>query len=143
VTLFGKPKANKKEPAVTVVRFTCFALALIGSSAAAQRVAVPSGTDVSLYDVILEPETQVARFRFLVPDIGGDDGVSFSDAVPDIQYLCDQIVLPGLAENGWTTGDVVISLSAAEVQFGVASPNVVQYFQPFSIQAGACMWEDF
>jgi heme/copper-type cytochrome/quinol oxidase subunit 2 len=63
--------------------------------------------------------------------------------LPDIQYLCDDVVIPSLAQNGWTDGEIVISLSDKEVAFGVASPDVVQYFQPFSIQAGACMWEDF
>lgn len=119
------------------------ALALSAPNVAAQQVAVPSGLDIALYDVILEPAKQIARFRFLAPQISNEGGVTFTDVVPDLQYLCDEIVVPGLAENGWTKGDVVISLSASEVEFGVASPEVVQYFQPFSIQAGACMWEDF
>jgi hypothetical protein len=119
------------------------ALALIAPIAQAQQVAVPSGIDIALYDVILEPTKQVARFRFHAPDIGIEHGVTFTDAVPDLQYLCDEVVVPGLAENGWTSGEVVISLSASKVEFGVARPDVVQYFQPFSIQAGACMWEDF
>ncbi|MBB5720863.1 hypothetical protein FHS72_000467 [Loktanella ponticola] len=118
-------------------------LALVATAATAQEVIVPSGIDVQLYDVILEPATQTARFRFHAPDIGGENGVSFAQAVPDIQYLCDEIVVPGLAENGWMGGDVVISLSANKVAFGVAHPETIQYFQPFSIQAGACMWEDF
>lgn len=122
---------------------SAIALILSAPMAAAQQVSVPSGLDVALYDVILEPTKQIARFRFLAPQIGIEDGASFTDVVPDLQYLCDEVVVPGLAENGWTGGDVVISLSEQEVEFGVASPQVVQYFQPFSIQAGACMWEDF
>lgn len=117
-------------------------LVLWGGQGAAQQVAVPSGIEVTLYDVILEPDVNVARFRFLVPAIAGGDGVGFADVLPDIQFLCDDVVVPGLAENGWTQGEVVISLSAQEVAFGVATPDVVQYFQPFSIQAGACIWED-
>lgn len=124
-------------------RFAILAACLCATMGQAQQVAVPSGLDVTLYDVILEAETKIARFRFVAPQIDGDDAVSFSDAVPDMQYLCDSVVLPGLAATGWTQGEVVISLSAAEVVFGVASPDVVQYFQPFSLQAGACIWEDF
>ena len=123
--------------------FAAIALVLSASMGFAQQVSVPSGLDIALYDVILEPANQTARFRFLAPQIGIENGATFTDVVPDLQYLCDKIVVPGLAENGWTDGDVVISLSASEVEFGVASPEVVQYFQPFSIQAGACMWEDF
>ena len=124
-------------------RFTVIILALSASDVGAQQVAVPSGLEIELYDVILEPDTNIARFRFRVPAIGGDSGVTFAEALPDIQYLCDDVVIPGLAQNGWTDGEIVISLSDKEVAFGVASPDVVQYFQPFSIQAGACMWEDF
>ena len=124
-------------------RFAVVSVALFGTHVAAQEVVVPSGIEVTLYDVILEPDTKIARYRFRVPAIGGDDGVTFADALPDIQFLCDEVVVPGLAENGWTQGEVVISLSTQDVDFGVASPGVVQYFQPFSIQAGACIWEDF
>ena len=124
-------------------RFIAVIAALWGAQVAAQQVNVPSGMDVALYDVILEPDTKIARFRFRAPSIDGDDAVTFADALPDIQFLCDDVVLPGLAENGWTEGEVVISLSAENVDFGVATPDVVQYFQPFSIQAGACIWEDF
>lgn len=124
-------------------RIATVSFALLGTHIAAQEVAVPSGIEVTLYDVILEPDAQTARFRFRAPAIGGADGVTFADALPDIQFLCDDIVVPGLAQNGWTEGEVVISLSAQDVVFGVASPDVVQYFQPFSIRAGACIWEDF
>lgn len=126
-----------------LIRFTVIIIALFASAAGAQQVVVPSGIEIALYDVILESDTNVARFRFRVPAIGGDAGVTFAEALPDIQYLCEDVVIPGLAQNGWTDGEVVISLSDKEVAFGVASPGVVQYFQPFSIQAGACMWEDF
>lgn len=119
------------------------ALSLLAGASDAQQVTVPSGMDTTLYDVILEPDAKIARFRFLAPAIAGDNAVSFLDALPDIEFLCADVVLPGLAANGWTEGEVVISLSAQEVAFGVVVPEVVQYFQPFSIQAGACIWEDF
>ena len=124
-------------------RFIAVIAVLWGAQVAAQQVNVPSGIEVTLYDVILERDTKIARFRFRAPAIGGEDAVAFADALSDIQFLCDDVVLPGLAKNGWTDGEVVISLSAENVDFGVATPDVVQYFQPFSIQAGACIWEDF
>ena len=122
---------------------TMIPLLLCAGQGMAQEVTVPSGTDMTLFDVILEPEVSIARFRFLVPAIAGENGVSFADALPDIEYLCDDVVLRALAANGWTASEVVISLSASEVPFGVVTPDVVQYFQPFSIQAGACIWEEF
>lgn len=109
---------------------------------AAQEVTVPSGRAVTLFDVILEPDVNVARFRFLAPAIA-DGAVPFEVMLDDIQYLCDALALPGLAANGWTQGEIVVSLSAAQVDFGVAAPDVTQYFQPFSIQEDVCLWEDF
>ena len=39
--------------------------------------------------------------------------------------------------------EAVISLSSAEIPFGTVTDQVTQFFQPFSIQGNACIWEDF
>jgi len=126
-----------------ILPLTCCLGILTASGVAAQDVSVPSGLDVALYDVILEDPTQTARFRFLVPAIGGADPVTFTDVADDLQYLCDTLAIPGLAANGWAAKDVVISLSAEEVDFGVVTDNVTQYFQPFRVEQDTCIWEDF
>ena len=125
-------------------RFFSMALLVgLATEVDAQSVDVPSGLDVTLYDVILDEAPEVARFRFLVPAIGRDDAVSFSDVAIDFQFLCDALVIPGLAANGWETKEVVISMSAAEVPFGEVTEDVTQFFQPFSIAGDTCIWEDF
>ena len=111
--------------------------------ALAQDVTTPSGLAVSLYDVILEEPTQTARFRFRVPAIGGEDPVTFSDVLPDFQYLCDVLAIPGLVANGWAAKDIVISMSAEEVEFGTVTAEVTQFFQPFRVEEDTCIWEDF
>lgn len=126
---------------MTISRFSV-AFALCAAAAAAQDVTVPSGTAVTLMDVIIESEPSVARFRFLAPDIG-TDGKQFADLVDDFEYLCNELARPALAENGWDGDSVVVSMSGAEVPFGEASPDVLQFFQPFQLGDGACQWEDY
>ncbi|MFN2306698.1 MAG: DUF6497 family protein [Paracoccaceae bacterium] len=121
------------------------ALALIAgfvpSSSAATEVAVPSGLDVTLFDVILEEDPPVARFRFLAPEIG-EDGSSFADIVPDIEYLCTAVIVPSLEAHAWTGETVVVSMSSEAVDFGMSAPDVTQFFQPFQIEEGDCAWLD-
>lgn len=121
-------------------------LCLVGFGAtdvAAQAVEVPSGLTITLQEVRLEEEPiKMARFRFVAPAIKGG-AVAFADVLDDVEYLCEKIVVPGLAENGWIQGSVVISLAEAPVPFGEPAPDITQYFQPYSIADGACTWEPF
>lgn len=117
-------------------------LAMAATAVVAQDIPVPSGLDVSLHEVLIEAD--LARFRFLAPQISVDDsGKTFGEVVDDIQFLCDAVALPALRENGWDTGGIVVSLSARMVPFGETAPDVAQFFQPFSIAGDACQWEDF
>lgn len=105
---------------------------------------MPSGLEISLNDVILEADTKVARFRFIVPAIGPDGGQKvFADVIDDLQYVCDRVIVPALQGNGWDSGEVVVSISDKPVAFGTYSPDVTQFFQPFRLEANACIWEDF
>jgi len=92
--------------------------------------------------VILEDDKSVARFRFEVPEIAGN-ALSFTDVAPDLQSMCDDTLLPGLRQSGWSEGQIVMQLSAQKVAFGVSAPEITQYFQPFSISGDTCIWEDF
>ena len=123
-----------------MVRFAV-AACLLATPSLAQEVSVPSGLDVSLFDVILEEDAQTARFRFLVPAVGGD--VAFADVVADFEYLCNALAIPGLAANGWAAKDIVISMSEAEIPFGTVTSEVTQFFQPFRVENDTCIWEDF
>lgn len=37
----------------------------------------------------------------------------------------------------------MISLMESPVEFGVASPDTVQYFEAYSVSDGRCIWEAF
>lgn len=112
-----------------------------------ELIAVPSGQDVSLQDVIWNapgPEGLTLRFRFLAPGIARDGGtVGFDQAVADMQALCETYALPRLAELGPVPSQVIISLSDRPVAFGEARPDATQFFEAFSVQDGICIWEAY
>jgi len=119
-------------------------MALAAFPVAAQEVAVPSGIDLALYDVRLEDDPKVARFRFVSAAIDpAGEGREFGDLVDDLDHLCAQIVVPALVANKWGAGDVVLSVSNVETEFGVFDDKVTQFFQPYKVADGTCIWEDF
>ena len=84
------------------------------------------------------------RFRFVAPQIGTrGESLGFEDLADDIQFLCDDIARPALLDNDWREGQIVISLSGQETAFGEPAPDVTQFFQPFTLSADRCIWEDF
>ena len=103
-------------------------------------IAVPSGSETTLHEVILEESA--ARFRFLVADLG-TGGLSYSDLAADFPFLCEAYALPALAANDLQVAQVVISLADRPVPFGEADPNATQFFEGFDISEGVCMWEQF
>lgn len=109
-------------------------------------VDVPSGQAVTLQDVVWNvpgPEGMTLRFRFVAPGIAEGGGVDFETASADMQALCDGYALPRVAEFGPAPAQIVISLSAEPVEFGVSAPEVTQYFESYSIVDGGCQWEMF
>jgi hypothetical protein len=113
---------------------------------AEDTVPVPSGQTVLFQDAILNeagPEGQTARFRFVAPDIAPDGPIGFDTAAADMQHLCDTYALPRVTGNVPLPQQIIISLSAEAVPFGEAAPGVTQFFEAYSLQDGACIWEVF
>ncbi len=113
---------------------------------AEDAVPVPSGQTVLFQDAILNeagPDGQTARFRFVAPDIAPGGKVGFDTAVADMQHLCDTYALPRVTGNVPLPQQIIISLSAEAVPFGEAAPAVTQFFEAYSLQDGACIWEVF
>ncbi len=120
------------------------AMVCVVSSALAQSIALPSGQTVTLIDVIVEDAPPVARFRFLAPAIDpAGDALTYDRVRDDFAVLCDAYAVPAMAQAGVTVREVVVSMSDRVVEFGVASPDATQYFEPFSVQEGRCIWEQF
>ncbi len=115
-----------------------------GGAVTAQQIAVPSGVEFALYDVILEEAAGIARFRFVVPAIAPAGAhLEFADIVEDLQFVCDSVIVPALQGNGWSEAEIVLSVSDAPADFGTYDPAITQFFQPFRLKDQTCIWEDF
>jgi hypothetical protein len=117
-------------------------LAALPVQVQAAEVRTPSGLDATLFDVVLEPDTGTARFRFVAPILTGGT-VTFSDVSGDFLWLCEAMALPALAANGWTAGKIFVTLADREVPFGQMDPEAVQYIDGFEVRGTTCLWEDY
>jgi hypothetical protein len=119
---------------------------LAGTASAQQALVVPSGQEITLGEVLIDDsqgDTWV-RFRFVAPSIGTDKAdTAQAAAALDMDYLCEYLALPYLAEYALTATRVVISLSDREVPFGVTNPDATQYFEAYRPENTTCIWEAF
>ena len=113
----------------------------------ATLIPVPSGQVVTLLDVIWNapgPLGLTTRFRFLAPAINkAAPQVEFEEATVDMMHLCQSYALGRIAEFGPAPAQIIISLSDTPVHFGEAAPGATQFFEAYSLQDGACIWEAF
>ena len=133
-----------------MIRFLVPVLALIAHPAPASdgsEIALPSGQTVTWIDTISDapgPNGLTMRFRFLAPAIARDGGtVGVEAAQGDMQVLCDVFALPRLSVTGPKPSQIIITLSDRPTEFGVPDPEATQYFEAYSIEDGACIWEVF
>lgn len=113
---------------------------LSDEGAGAGLLPVPSGQQIAFLDRTGEPEG-VLRFRFLAPGIG--EGTLGEQASEDMQALCDLYALAHLPDPADPPRQIVISLSERAVPLGESAPDVVQFFEAYRIESGACVWEMF
>lgn len=115
-----------------------------GTAMAEKMITVPSGQPLTLGEVLID-DTQGEdwiRFRFIASEIG-DAGVNYEQAAPDMDFLCQHLALPYLAEYGLTSPRIIISLSSRMVEFGKSTPDVTQYFEAYRPENNTCIWEAF
>jgi len=116
---------------------------LAGEQGAQDAIAVPSGQEVTLHEVLIDdtPGARWVRFRFVAPRAG--DPALRETAGADMDHLCAGFALPYLSEQGIEAARVVISLSERAVPFGTAAPDVPQFFDLYRPEGGACIWDGF
>ncbi|MGL4236813.1 DUF6497 family protein [Tabrizicola sp.] len=108
-----------------------------------EAVEVPSGRELRLIDIVTNargPEGAAARFRFLAPGLSPDDVEAASE---DMQAVCDSFAVSRIDGMVPAPQQIIISFAGAEVPFGEAAPDVVQFFESYRIENGACVWEVF
>ena len=119
-------------------------LALAGcqdETPAGPQVKVPSGRELSLIDVITNapgPEGAAARFRFLAPGLEAEDAEA---ANADMQVVCDSFALERTDGMVPEPQQIIITFMGAPVPFGEPAPDVVQFFESFRAENGACVRE--
>ena len=107
------------------------------------KVEVPSGRDLSLIDVITNapgPAGATARFRFLAPGLQSKD---LEAASADMQVVCDSFALERTDGMVPVPQQIIITFMSEAVPFGDAAPDVVQFFESYRAENGACVWEVF
>ena len=137
--------ATTAATAATTTAATGLAL-LVGPALAQQVLQVPSGQHITLGEVLIDdrPGAIWVRFRFVAPQIGNDAGqINYETSSADIDYLCEALVLPYLAQYDLTPARVVISLSDRPVPFGITDPEATQFFESYSPKENRCIWEAF
>lgn len=118
-------------------------LAACQEEAAGPKVEVPSGRELSLIDVITNapgPSGAAARFRFLAPGLTAEE---VEGSMADMQAACDTFALPRTDGMVPAPQQIIITFMSAAVPFGEPAPDVVQFFESFRIENGACVWEVF
>ena len=111
--------------------------------ASGPKVEVPSGRSLSLIDVITNapgPEGATARFRFLAPGLQSEDAAG---AAADMQAVCDSFAVKRIDGMVPAPQQIVIVFAGEAVPFGEAAPDVVQFFESYRVENGACVWEVF
>ncbi len=109
-------------------------------------IAVPSGQDVTLLEVVTNQPGQglTYRFRFIAPEIAREKGQPDFELIGrDMEYLCNSFALPRIATGGPVPNQIVISMADRPTAFGDTVPEATQFFEVFSIEENACQWDPY
>ncbi len=110
---------------------------------------VPSGQLVLPYEALWEDHLAEGTsgetwliLRFLTPEIAKAKGkLKFGDAVPDIDFLCEQVGLPLVAMTGGGVHQIIVNLMDQPIARGQRDTDVTQFMNAYRVEKGACIWE--
>ena len=126
------------------MRLALALLLLPAPAFAVEEIAAPSGLTLTLQEVIWEPDTAIARLRFVAPMLGGPEPMQFSEVAGDFLWLCETYGVPALVQNDLAGSGIIISIADRDVPFGMMDPEAVQFFEGYSTDgAGGCVWEPY
>lgn len=122
----------------------CTFAACAFSASAQIAVSVPSGQSITLIEKRVDLESDIVRLRFVAPDLASPlTRPSFEALSLDLETLCSEYGLKTLLKDAPKPAQIVVSLSAEQIEFGVANSDVEQVFEAFSVQNDTCMLEMF
>lgn len=108
-----------------------------------EELAVPSGAEVSFQDMVWDERGFAGltyRFRFVSPSILSR---TFEEVAVDMEHLCNAYAVPRLSLVGPRARQVIISIASEASEFGVAQPDILQFFEAYRIEEDRCIWELF
>lgn len=129
---------------MSLSRFIFLTLACLPVGVQAQVIETPSGNELTLHEVLFDPEDGIARLRFIAPP--GEEGapLQFVDVAEDFAWLCETVGLPTIQASELAAGEIVVSIADRVVPFGTRDPDAQQFFEGFSVTGdGRCEWEPF
>ena len=132
--------------AITRWAFAPMAVAIATALAASAQIAVtvPSGQPVTLLEKRVDLENDIVRLRFVAPDLANPLArPSFEALSADLEVLCSEFGLKTLLKDAPVPAQIVVSLSAMPLEFGVTDTEIEQVFEAFSVQHDTCMLEMF
>lgn len=117
---------------------------LLSFPAQADPVSVPSGRSIDFHEMVQESSSYGLTFHFrFVMDALGDGTVEFADVAADMEAACTQFAVPRIATTGPKPARIVVSFASKPSEFGVPSPEIIQFFEAYSLSDGVCIWELF
>jgi hypothetical protein len=60
-----------------------------------------------------------------------------------MHHLCETYAVPRLAQTGPQPSQIVISFAQQETEFGIADPDITQFFEAYRVEDGTCILEFF
>lgn len=110
--------------------------------AAQERLLLPSGQDVVVQEILWDEDTQTGRFRFIAPWIAAaPDDMSAIHA--DMMALCLEFALPVLRVFHPMSDRLVVSFASEATEFGAVNPDIVQYFEGYTVDGQDCIWSQY
>jgi len=114
-----------------------------GAPESQTELSVPSGQEIHLQEVITNqrgPSGLTARFRFVAPEVEALDLQVLSD---DMEHICNNYAVQHVALMSPPPRQVIISISQVPTEFGASTPQIVKFFEAYSIVDNTCIWEGF
>lgn len=117
------------------------ASATLGTAAEETSIALPSGLEARLQEMLWDQPGNglVYRFRFVAEEFTGDEPFEMQSV--DLEYLCNEYALGHVAGIGPLPARIVISLADRPTESGQFDPDVAQVFESFSLEGERCVWE--
>ena len=130
------------------MKLTALTMLIATGAASAEQAPLRAVSAVKYlsHEVLFEPHgsyeavRRIVRVRLVAKEIADQDLYGFEVIEKDFQALCDSEGLRIVAKFAPNAREIVVSVASETVPFGDSAPNVVQYFDVFSVTDGTCVW---